>query len=159
MTSRTNPPHHRTTILTGFIMYVAVVNIPMRAQIANLYDEVKSGILLPPLMGATAVGSGVGGAISSKNNHTFWTLITASALMIVGCGLMSTLPATVSVATRQWGFEVILGFGIGMNLSTTTLVTSLNAEFQDFGAFPPYPYNLPPSIPFLNHPPIHTGPS
>lgn len=116
-------------------MYLAIVNIPMRAQIVNLYDEVKSGVLLLPLMGATAVGSGLGGAFSSKKNQTFWTLNAASILMLVGCGIMSILPPTVDVAAKQWGFEVILGFGIGMNLSTATLLTSLNAEFQDLGKF------------------------
>jgi len=60
-----------STVLTGFVMYLAVVNIPMRASIVNLYDEVKSGILLLPLMGATAVGSAVGGALSAKRNRTF----------------------------------------------------------------------------------------
>lgn len=123
-------------------MYVAIVNIPMRAQIANLYDEVKSGILLLPLMGATAVGSGLGGAISSKQNRTFWTLVAASLFMLVGCAIMSTLPETVDVAAAQWGYEVLLGFGIGMNLSSSTLVTSLNAEFRDFGTFGAYLFFL-----------------
>ncbi|KAK4154959.1 MFS general substrate transporter [Chaetomidium leptoderma] len=121
-----------STILTGFVMYVAIVNIPMRAQIVNLYDEVRSGVLLLPLMGATAVGSALGGAFQSKENRTFWTLNAASIFMLVGCGIMSILPDTVDVAAKQWGFEVILGFGIGMNLSTATLLTSLNADFQDF---------------------------
>ncbi|KAK3300902.1 major facilitator superfamily domain-containing protein [Chaetomium fimeti] len=121
-----------STILTGFVMYLVIVNIPMRAQIVNFYDEVRSGVLLLPLMGATAVGSALGGACSSKQNRTFWSLNTASVFMLVGCGIMSILPATVDVAARQWGFEVILGFGIGMNLSTATLIPSLNADFQDF---------------------------
>ncbi|KXX79381.1 Multidrug resistance protein 3 [Madurella mycetomatis] len=119
-----------STILTGFVMYVAIVNIPMRAQIVNLYDEVKSGVLLLPLMGATAVGSTVGGAFSSKQNRTFWTLNAASIFMLVGCGIMSILPDTVKVTAKQWGFEAVLGFGIGMNLSTATLEES--AVLNDF---------------------------
>ena len=124
-----------STVLTGFVMYLAVVNIPMRASIVNLYDEVKSGILLLPLMGATAVGSAVGGALSAKRNRTFWTLNVASGFMLVGSGVMSMVPGTVEVSSRQWGFEVLLGLGVGMNLSTSTLLTSLNSEFQDFGEF------------------------
>ncbi|KAH6636358.1 hypothetical protein F5144DRAFT_619703 [Chaetomium tenue] len=121
-----------STILTGFVMYLVIVNIPMRAQIVNFYNEVRSGVLLLPLMGATAVGSALGGAFSSKQNRTFWSLNAASIFMLLGCGIMSTLPDTVDVAARQWGFEAILGFGIGMNLSTATLIPSLNADFQDY---------------------------
>jgi len=124
-----------STALTGFVMYLAVVNIPMRASIVNRYDEVKSGILLLPLMGATAVGSALGGAMSAKENRTFWTLNVASGLMLVGSGVMAMVPGTVEVASRQWGFEVLLGLGVGMNLSTSTLLTSLNSEFRDFGEF------------------------
>nr|UWV21335.1 polyketide synthase 2 [Chaetomium globosum] len=121
-----------STILTGFVMYLVIVNIPMRAQIVNFYNEVRSGVLLLPLMGATAVGSALGGAFSSKQNRTFWSLNAASAFMLLGCGIMSTLPDTVDVAAKQWGFEAILGFGIGLNLSTATLIPSLNADFQDY---------------------------
>jgi len=55
--------------------------------------------------------------------------------MLVGSGVMSMVPGTVEVSSRQWGFEVLLGLGVGMNLSTSTLLTSLNSEFQDFGEF------------------------
>lgn len=52
--------------------------------------------------------------------------------MLIGSGLMSTIPGTLSPAARQWAFEVILGLGLGLNLSTSTLMTSLQAEFDDY---------------------------
>jgi len=73
--------------------------------------------------------------MSAKENRTFWTLNVASGLMLVGSGVMAMVPGTVEVASRQWGFEVLLGLGVGMNLSTSTLLTSLNSEFRDFGEF------------------------
>jgi hypothetical protein len=75
-------------------------------------------------MGAMAVGSALGGALSAKKNLTFWTLNAASIFMLIGSGL--------SPAARQWVFEVILGLGLGLNLSTSTLMTSLQAEFEDY---------------------------
>jgi hypothetical protein len=83
-------------------------------------------------MGAMAVGSALGGALSAKKNLTFWTLNMASIFMLIGSGLMSTIPGTLSPAARQWAFEVILGLGLGLNLSTSTLMTSLQAEFDDY---------------------------
>ncbi|OIW35580.1 MFS general substrate transporter [Coniochaeta ligniaria NRRL 30616] len=119
-----------TSVLAGFVMFLAIVHIPMRAQIVNLYDAVKAGILLLPLMGSMAVGSMLGGAVSSKKNNTFWTLNIASILTLVGSGLLSTLGETISPEPKQWGFEVILGFGLGLNMSTATFITSLQVKFE-----------------------------
>jgi hypothetical protein len=123
------------TLLTGFTLHLSIISIPLRAQIVNVYDAIKSGLLLLPLMGAMAIGSALGGAMSSKKNLTFWTLNAASVFMLIGSGLMSTIPGTLSPAARQWGYEVILGLGLGLNLSTSTLMTSLQAEFEDYSKY------------------------
>lgn len=114
-------------------MFMTVVSIPLRAEIVNLYSAIKSAILLLPLMAGTAFGSAAGGAISSKKNLTFYTLIVASAFMMVGSGLFTTIPSGFEPAAKQWGFEALLGLGVGMNLSTSTLMTSLQARFEDHG--------------------------
>ncbi|KAB5539418.1 major facilitator superfamily domain-containing protein [Coniochaeta sp. 2T2.1] len=119
-----------TSIVTGFVMFLAVVHIPMRAQIVNIYDAVKSGILLLPLMGSMAVGSMVGGAFSAKKNNTFWTLNAASILALVGSGLLSTLGETLKPETKQYGYEVVLGFGLGLSLASATFITSLQVPFE-----------------------------
>lgn len=123
------------TFLTGFTLHLSIISIPLRAQIVNVYDAIKSGLLLLPLMGAMAIGSALGGAMSSKKNLTFWTLNAASIFMLIGSGLMSTIPGTLSPAAKQWGFEIILGLGLGLNLSTSTLMTSLQAEFEDYSKY------------------------
>lgn len=127
-----------TSVLTGFIMFLAIVHIPMRAQIVNLYDAVKSGLLLLPLMGSMAIGSMLGGGLSAKKNNTFWTLNGASVLMLVGSGFLSTLGETLRPESKQWGFEVILGLGLGFNMATATFITSLQVPFEYHGinAFP-----------------------
>lgn len=114
-------------------MFLAIINIPMRAQIVHIYDAIKSGVLLLPLMGSTAVGSMLGGALSSKKNRTFWTLNAASSFMLIGTGLLSTLPTSILPTKSQYGYQVLLGLGLGLNLSTSTFMTSLNVEFEDHG--------------------------
>jgi len=131
-----------TSVLGGFVMFLAVVHIPMRAQIVNLYDAVKSGILLLPLMASMAVGSMLGGGLSAKKNNTFWTLNAASILTLVGSGLLSTLGETLHPESKQWGFEVILGFGLGLNMSTATFMTSLQVQFEHHGRLAVLPFTL-----------------
>lgn len=125
---------HRSTTLTGFVLLLTIINVPIRAQIVNLDSAIKSGILLLPLMGGTAVGSALGGSASSKKNNTFWTLTLASIFMLVGTALLSTLPGSLEPAAKQWGFETILGLGLGLSLSSMTLLTSVQVQLQDHGA-------------------------
>jgi hypothetical protein len=123
----------RSTLLTGYVQFGAVFSIPLRAQIVDLEDPVKSGLSLLPLVAATAVGSLVGGGASAGKNITFWTMTVATALMIVGTGLLTTLPSDGSKTISQNGWEVILGFGLGMTVSTATFMTSMEVEFVDHG--------------------------
>ncbi|KAK4232826.1 MFS general substrate transporter, partial [Achaetomium macrosporum] len=119
------------TIFTGFVMMLTIINLPLRAEFVNLYTAVKSGVLLLPLMGSVAVGSGLGGAASAKRNNTWWTQIVSAILMLVGSALFSTLTDAKSPEPKQWAFQVVLGLGVGLSLSTTTFITSLSVEFED----------------------------
>lgn len=102
-------------------------------------------------MAGTAIGSATGGALSSKKNLTFYTLITASVLMVIGSGLLTTLPSGFTPAAKQWGFEALLGLGVGMNLSTSTLMTSLQARFEDHGELISIPWYEKPFFSLLTN--------
>lgn len=95
-----------------------------------------AGVYLLPLLGASAIGSYLGGAISSKKNLTAYTLIASSTLQLLGCGLLSTLGDTIDIVRRQHLFEIILGLGVGLALSTATILTSVQAKRGDLGEFP-----------------------
>ena len=107
-------------------------SIPLRAQIVDLNTPVKSGLRLLPLVAATAIGSLVGGGSSSRGkNITFYIMALSTALMIVGTGLLSSLPSDGAQIKAQYGFEVILGIGFGMTVSTATFLTNLEVELRD----------------------------
>ncbi len=129
----------RDTVLAGFVFFVVVAHIALRAQIANLQNIIQAGILLLPLLCGAAVGSALTGMLSFKKNRTFLTLNLASILMVIGSWLISTLPDTISVAPRQWGFEAILGLGLGLNLSSTALIMLLQVDIEDHGNFNQHP--------------------
>ncbi|KAK5996260.1 Efflux pump FUS6-like protein [Cladobotryum mycophilum] len=118
------------TILAGFVYLLLLVNIPIRAQIVNAYNPIKSAVLLLPMLGGGSVGCGLSGMLSAKKHRTFLTLNVASGLMIVGSGLLTTIPDTFEPAARQWGYEAILGFGVGMNLATIVMLSLYYMEFE-----------------------------
>jgi hypothetical protein len=92
-----------------------------------------AGIHLLPLLGATAFGSALGGVCSSRRNYTFWTLLVATSFQLLGTGLLSTSPDSLKIPVKQYGFQVILGIGMGMSFSTITIMTSVEADIEDMG--------------------------
>ena len=96
-------------------------------------SAVLAGVHLLPMLAASAFGSTIGGAASSKKNNTYYTLIASACFMLLGCGLLSTIPNTVHIEDAQYGFQVLMGFGVGLTFSTATVMTIANAEIRDIG--------------------------
>jgi hypothetical protein len=128
-----------SAFLTGFPYIVSVIMLPERFQIVNGASSLMAGVYLLPLLGSSAIGSYLGGAISSKRNNTSYTLIASSLLQMAGCGFLSTIGNKVDIMPRQHIFEFVLGLGIGMSLSTATIMTSVQAKHGDLGEVPPQP--------------------
>lgn len=125
----------RSALLTGYIYTSTIVNIPIRGQIVNVLSAVQASIRLLPLLGASAIGSFVAGVASFRKNNTFWTLNIACCFMMLGSGLSSTLDVSVYTQAKQYGYEVLLGFGIGLTFSTTTIIAGLNTQFIHHGMY------------------------
>lgn len=119
--------------MAGYVQFSAVFSIPLRAQLVDLQTPVQAGVRLLPLVSATAVGSLIGGGASAKKNLTFYTMSIATAFMMLGTGLLTTLPSDGTQTNAHYGYEVILGLGLGMSVSTATFMTSLEVEFIDHG--------------------------
>ena len=128
---------HRSTLLTGFPLFLTIIAIPERYQIVNDASAITAGVRLMPLLFSSAFGSTVGGLASSRKNMTFYTLTVASCLMVVGCALLSTATDTSYVEPALYGFQVIFGLGIGMTFTTVTIIASSEAKFADYGKFDP----------------------
>jgi hypothetical protein len=118
-----------------------VFSIPLCAQIVDLDSPVKSGLRLLPLVSATAFGSMFGGGASAKRNFTFYTMSVGCALVVIGTGLLSSLPSDGHRTKAQYGFEFIMGLGVGMTISTATFMNSLEVEFIDHGMNITFQYN------------------
>ena len=85
-----------------------------------------------PLLFSSALGSTIGGFLSSKRNRTFFTLTFASCLMVLGCGLLSTASDGLAIENSIYGYQVIFGFGLGMTFTTVTIIASTESKFADY---------------------------
>ncbi|KAH6894148.1 major facilitator superfamily domain-containing protein [Thelonectria olida] len=115
------------TLLTGFPYIALSIVIPERFQIVNQQGVLMAGLHILPLLGACAIGSFLGGALSSKKNNTSFTLFGAACLQLLGVGLMSMLTEPDANVQAQYGFQVIFGLGVGLSFSAATIMTSILA--------------------------------
>jgi hypothetical protein len=128
MTEASSLTFLRVTFLTGFPYIACTIVLPERFQIVNNQTVLQAGVHILPLLGGCAVGSFLGGAISSKSNNTGYTLVGASSMQLLGVGLMLTASAENDTAAKQYGFQAIFGLGVGLSFSAATIMTNLVAS-------------------------------
>lgn len=80
-----------------------------------------------------AVGSCIGGLFSTVRNNTFQTFVAAAVLILIGDGLMSTLPDDLHPPAQVYGYQVLVGMGTGITLSSISIMTTLQVDFRDHG--------------------------
>lgn len=122
-----------TALFTGFPYYVVIYNIPLHLQIVNGKSPLKAGLGLLPLLASTATGSMLGGAVSSKKDLSFYTLAIGSCLITLGTGLLSTVSEGSAVDPKIYGFEVFVGLGFGLSVSTSSILAAIQCELKDHG--------------------------
>ncbi|OCK80431.1 putative MSF multidrug transporter [Lepidopterella palustris CBS 459.81] len=97
----------------GFSFYAAIIELPQRFQAVNGTSAARAGILLLALTLATPVGAMIAGVVMGKVIAAEYLLVIASAITILGGGLLSSLPVHHSISSAEYGFEVIMGLGLG----------------------------------------------
>jgi hypothetical protein len=120
-----------STLLIGFPYFMIIYSLPLRFQVVNGKSPLMAGVSLLPMLGAVAIGSTIGGAASSKRNNAFPVLVIAACLMTLGTGLMSTLSNTLKVEPKTYGFQVLIGMGFGLTVSTVSIGAGLEADLKD----------------------------
>ncbi|KAI1134460.1 major facilitator superfamily transporter [Hypoxylon sp. FL0543] len=119
------------TLLLGFPYMLVVYAFPLRLQIVNGKDPLMAGLMLLPMLGSSAVGSFLTGAFNGKKNRIFETVVTGTCLMVLGCGLLSTLSSSHDVEPKALGFLVFVGLGFGMVVTASTMVARIHSSPKD----------------------------
>ncbi|KAL4746829.1 hypothetical protein BDW72DRAFT_210107 [Aspergillus terricola var. indicus] len=110
-------------LLTGFAFYTSIINLPQRFQIVNDVSASRAGVLLLTMTLVLPLFSLVAGAVTAKAPQVTFTLLTfGTVLILTSTVCFSNLPDDHAIAGRQYGFEVLMGAGLGI-VSTTQYVT------------------------------------
>ncbi|KAK6210507.1 hypothetical protein LQW54_006115 [Pestalotiopsis sp. IQ-011] len=99
------------TIISMFI-------IPQRFQVAYGYSGLDAGVRLLPFTLALPAGSICASRIAGKLKvPPLFLLLAGSCLQITGFALLGTLPFTHEAPAGIFGYQIIAGWGCGMNFS------------------------------------------
>lgn len=85
------------------------------------------------MLGSCAFGSFLGGAISKQVNLTSQTVITGSALQILGLGLLHGFSPDLKMG-HLLGFTAIYGLGVGLSFAACTMIAAIEAQKDDLAA-------------------------
>lgn len=124
-----------STLFLGYPYFVLTYAFPLRAQVVDGRSSLIAGIMLLPMLVASAVGSILAGVVSKTKNYLFETMLVGAVMMTLGTGLL-TMVRSAGDESKALGFIVFAGFGFGLSVASCTIMTSLEVPIVDYGRLP-----------------------
>jgi EmrB/QacA subfamily drug resistance transporter len=120
------------SMLSGLVMFGAILFLPEFQQIVLGESATKSGLLLTPLVFGLLAGSLTSGRLITKYGRYRLFPIVGTALVTLGYFLFSHLQQTTSrLYLTLW--MLTLGLGIGLFMQVMTLAVQNSVERKDLG--------------------------
>jgi hypothetical protein len=121
--------------LVGAPTIVTVFQLPQRFQLVNGISPTQAGIRVIPFSAALPIGGVAASIVTGKFKiPPVYSVLVGAALQIVGFSLLATMPmTTAAIPPRMYGFQVIGGFGSGMNLALLLYLIPPSVDSRDQG--------------------------
>ncbi|WP_030177415.1 MDR family MFS transporter [Streptomyces sp. NRRL S-813] len=118
--------------ITGFVMFGAVLFLPLYQQSVQGASATNSGLLLLPMLGAMLVVSMIAGRVTTNSGRYKVFPIVGSVLMVVGLYLLSLMDTGTTRLTSAL-YMAVLGAGMGCLMQITMLVAQNSVQMKDMG--------------------------
>lgn len=123
------------TMFLGFPYFMCIYSFPIRFQVVHRKSALEAGLMLLPMLAASASGSAIAGVISGKKNRLFETLLAACLLMLVGCALETMAAPSAIYEPKVLGFLVFIGIGFGLSASASTMLGAIESPIREHGKY------------------------
>ncbi|WP_030679862.1 MDR family MFS transporter [Streptomyces sp. NRRL B-1347] len=120
------------SFLTGFVMFGAMLFLPLYQQSVQGASATNSGLLLMPMLLAMMAVSNVAGRFTTSTGKYKVFPIAGSVLMAVGLALLAQMDTETSRLTSGI-YMAVLGAGMGCLMQITMLVAQNSVEMKDMG--------------------------
>ncbi|MBT2443871.1 MFS transporter [Streptomyces sp. ISL-36] len=118
--------------LTGFVMFGAVLFLPLFQQSVQGASATNSGLLLLPMLLSMMVVSLISGRITTNSGKYKIFPIIGTALMVLGLFLLAQMDTGTSRLTSGI-YMAVLGAGMGFLMQITMLVAQNSVDMRDMG--------------------------
>lgn len=102
------------SIMSSGAFVIPLFYLPLYFQAINDSSAMKSGVQVLPLIVTATISSFVGGVLISLIGYVTPVMLLGMSLYMIGAGLITTLTSTTPFA-RIFGFQILLGVGMGVN--------------------------------------------
>ena len=108
--------------------------MPQRYQVLNGLSPFEAGARLIPFVVTVPVGAVLGAALSSKFKvRPTYPLCVGAILQLIAAINFALLPTDEKIHPSQYGFQVILGIGSGINNAIGTASVPHTVQKKDIG--------------------------
>ncbi|WP_328537411.1 MDR family MFS transporter [Streptomyces sp. NBC_00344] len=118
--------------LTGFVMFGAMLFLPLFQQSVQGASATNSGLLLMPMLLAMMAVSLVAGRVTTNTGKYKVFPIAGGVLMVAGLYLLSTMDVHTTRLTTGL-YMAVVGAGMGFLMQITMLVAQNSVEMKDMG--------------------------
>ncbi|MGI5356649.1 MDR family MFS transporter [Streptomyces sp. CA-252508] len=118
--------------LTGFVMFGAILFLPLYQQAVQGASATNSGLLLLPMLLAMMAVSLIAGRVTTDTGKYKIFPIIGGALMVAGLFLLAQMDTETSRLTSGV-YMAVLGAGMGFLMQITMLVAQNSVEMKDMG--------------------------
>ncbi|MFE0176080.1 MDR family MFS transporter [Streptomyces sp. NPDC059002] len=118
--------------ITGFVMFGAMLFLPLYQQSVQGASATNSGLLLLPLLLAMMAVSMIAGRVTTATGKYKVFPVVGTVLMIVGFFLLAQMDTETSRFTSGV-YMAVLGAGMGFLMQITMLVAQNSVEMKDMG--------------------------
>jgi EmrB/QacA subfamily drug resistance transporter len=118
--------------VTGFVMFGAILFLPLYQQAVQGASATNSGLLLLPMLLSMMIVSLVAGRITTSSGRYKIFPIMGGGLMVVGLYLLAQMDTGTSRLTSGI-YMAVLGAGMGFLMQITMLVAQNSVEPKDMG--------------------------
>ncbi|KAI1355098.1 major facilitator superfamily MFS-1 [Xylaria sp. FL0043] len=119
-------------LFLGGPIIVSIFQLPEKYQLVYQLSGLDAGVRLIPFSLSVPFGTGLASGIGNRLKiPAIFILLVGSSLQVVGFTLLATLPDRLDIPPQMYGFEIIAGFGCGMNFTPLFLVITRAVEPRD----------------------------
>lgn len=115
----------------GAVFYTVIITLPRRSQLLYSLSATAAGVKLLAMLLLSSFSSAVAGLIYSKSTRLVLPILAGTtALQVLGGGLLCTLgfSSDGGVDARMYGYEVLLGIGLGFGIPTLMVASRIQLE-------------------------------